>query len=93
MVSSCVRGKILPSMWIGSRWDRRQGGQSQDFKKMMEASIRVMAWGWGEVGSLEKEIGSTGPGEQQVREIREQGSKSPGWGYPSLSRKHRREEG
>lgn len=60
---------------------------------MMEASIRVMVWGWGEVDSLEREIGSTGPDEQQVSEIREQGSKCPGWGCHSLSRKHRQEAG
>lgn len=58
---------------------------------MMEASIRVMAWGCGEVDSLEREIESTGPGEQQVRKIREQESKCPGWGCHSLNRRHRRE--
>lgn len=41
---------------------------------MMEAYIRVMVWGGGEVDSLEKEKGSTGLGEQQVSEVRGKGS-------------------
>lgn len=59
----------------------------------MDASVRIMGWGWGEVDSLEGEIGSTGFGEQQVSEIREKGSSTvPRVGLP-LSREHRPEAG